>query len=133
MSIVYTTQSPKKFEQVHALYESLGWNSLRLTTRDLEKMCNQSWYALYAFHDGELIGMGRVVSDGVITGIICGLCVSPCYQSKGIGKELLRRITEHCEKHRVIPQLMCASELEFYYEAAGFRKFTVGMTKDITR
>ncbi|MGM7635032.1 GNAT family N-acetyltransferase [Bacillus sp. Hm123] len=131
MSIVYTTEPPRTFEQLSDLYESLGWNSLGLTAHDLEKMCSQSWYALYAFHERELIGMGRVVSDGVITGIICGLCVSPNYQSKGIGKELLHRIMEHCEKHRVIPQLMCANELTPYYEAAGFRKFTVGMTKDI--
>jgi hypothetical protein len=32
-------------------------------------MCNQSWYAIYAFDEEQLVGMGRVISDGVITGV----------------------------------------------------------------
>ena len=38
-------------------------------------MCKQSWYVIYAFKEQQLIGMGRVISDGVITGIICGVRV----------------------------------------------------------
>ena len=49
-------------------------------------MCKQSWYTIYAFDD-KLVGMGRIISDGVITGVICGVCVMPEYQSIGIGKK----------------------------------------------
>ncbi|CRK82056.1 GNAT family N-acetyltransferase [Neobacillus massiliamazoniensis] len=129
--INYTTVPPENFKQLLTLYESLGWNSLNLTVNDLEQMCKQSWYAIYAFDDQQLVGMGRVISDGVITGIICGVCVLPSYQSKGIGKEMLNRIIEHCEQNRVIPQLMCVESLESYYETIGFKKFSIGMTKNI--
>ncbi|UVI30213.1 GNAT family N-acetyltransferase [Paenibacillus spongiae] len=132
-TIRYTTTPPDNFNPLLALYESLGWNSLRLTVDELERMCNQSWYAIYAFDDQQLVGMGRVISDGVITGIICGVCVHPSYQSMGIGKEMLNRIIQHCEQHRVIPQLMCVEQLEPYYETLGFKKFTSGMTKRIDR
>jgi hypothetical protein len=71
--INYTTEPPNNFDQLLTLYESLGWNSLKLTSNDLERMCNQSWYAIYAFDEKQLVGMGRVISDGVITGIVCGL------------------------------------------------------------
>lgn len=132
-TIYFTTEPPKDFGQLLSLYESLGWNSLKLSIDDLKPMCNQSWYAIYAFEDQKLVGMGRIISDGVITGIICGLCVLPSYQSKGIGKEMLNRMIDHCEQNRVIPQLLCTENLEPYYESFGFRKFTVGMTRNIIR
>jgi ribosomal protein S18 acetylase RimI-like enzyme len=132
-TICFTNEPPKDFGQLLSLYESLGWNSLKLSSDDLKQMCNQSWYAIYAFKDQKLVGMGRIISDGVITGIICGLCVLPSYQSKGIGKEMLNRMIDHCEENRVIPQLLCTESLEPYYESFGFRKFTVGMTRNIIR
>ncbi len=131
--INYTTEPPINFDQLLTLYESLGWNSLKLTSNDLERMCNQSWYAIYAFDEKQLVGMGRVISDGVITGVVCGLCVLPNYQSEGIGKEMANRIIHHCEQNRVIPQLMCVESLEPYYETFGFEKFTIGMSKHINR
>ena len=131
--IDYTTYPPGDFEELLNLYELLGWNSLKLTVDDLERMCTQSWYALYAFDEQQLIGMGRVISDGVITAIICGVCVLPSYQSKGIGKEILNRIINHCEQNRVIPQLMCVESLESYYKELGFKKFSIGMTKNTNR
>ncbi|WP_438823735.1 GNAT family N-acetyltransferase [Bacillus sp. JJ1764] len=133
MNVLYTTKLPDNFEQVYQLYEGLGWNSLNFTVGELEKMCLQSWYVLYVYHEQQLVGMGRVISDGVITGVICGLGVLPSYQSMGIGKNIVTRLVAYCEQNRVIPQLMCGENLESYYEKLGFRKFTVGMNKDINR
>lgn len=131
--VIHYTDTPPDFIEVLKLYDSLGWNSLNLTVQELEKMCNQSWYVIFAFVDKQLVGMGRVISDGVITGVICGLCVLPSYQSKGIGKEIVNRLVENCEKNRVIPQLMCVENLEPYYETLGFIRFTIGMVKKINR
>ncbi|WP_145322917.1 GNAT family N-acetyltransferase [Paenibacillus xylanexedens] len=132
-TIHYSAESLENVEQLLTLYEALGWNSLNLTLDELERMCRQSWYALYAYDQQRLVGMGRVISDGVITGIICGVGVLPDYQSRGIGKELLTRIIEHCEKNKVIPQLMCTEGLATYYEKLGFERFSIGMTKRIKR
>ncbi|MBD8839764.1 MULTISPECIES: GNAT family N-acetyltransferase [Paenibacillus] len=132
-SIHYSIEPPESFDQLLTLYESLGWNSLNLSQHELERMCKQSWYAMYAYDQQRLVGMGRVISDGVITGIICGVGVLPDYQSQGIGTELMKRIVEHCEKNKVIPQLMCTEGLETYYAKLGFEKFTIGMTKRINR
>lgn len=132
-SINYTMEHPKGFNGLLALYESLGWNSLQLTVNELEQMCKQSWYAMYAFDDKKLVGMGRIISDGVITGVICGVCVLPEYQSIGIGKEIVERLIQHCEQNKVIPQLMCVEKLQSYYESIGFEAFSIGMTKPIKR
>ncbi|MGG0458614.1 GNAT family N-acetyltransferase [Bacillus mycoides] len=132
-SIRYTSEHPTDFNELLALYESLGWNSLKLTVNELEQMCKQSWYAIYAFKEQQLIGMGRVISDGVITGVVCGVCVLPEYQSIGIGKEIVERLIQHCEQNKVIPQLMCVENLQSYYESIGFEAFSIGMTKHIIR
>ncbi|AKR09372.1 GNAT family N-acetyltransferase [Bacillus cereus] len=132
-SIRYTSEHPTDFNGLLSLYESLEWNSLKLTVNELERMCTQSWYAIYAFKEEQLIGMGRVISDGVITGVICGVCVLPKYQSIGIGKEIVERLIQHCEQNKVIPQLMCVEKLQSYYESIGFEAFSIGMTKHIIR
>ncbi|MEH7225610.1 GNAT family N-acetyltransferase [Bacillus sp. JJ1566] len=131
--IVYSIHPPENFEELLKLYVLLGWNSLNLSVSELEKMCKQSWFAVYAFDGPQLVGMGRVISDGVITALICGVCVHPSYQSKGIGKEIVNRIIKHCEQSKVIPQLMCVEGLEPYYNDLGFMKFSIGMTKSINR
>ncbi|MEH6845700.1 GNAT family N-acetyltransferase [Bacillus thuringiensis] len=132
-SIRYTSEHPTDFNGLLSLYESLGWNSLKLTVNELERMCKQSWYAIYVFDDKRLVGMGRVISDGVITGIICGVGVLPKYQSSGIGKEIVKRLIQHCEQNKVIPQLMCVEKLQSYYESIGLEAFSIGMTKHIIR
>ncbi|ACK97026.1 GNAT family N-acetyltransferase [Bacillus thuringiensis] len=132
-SIRHTSEHPTDFNGLLSLYESLGWNSLKLTVNELEQMCKQSWYAIYVFDDKRLVGMGRVISDGVITGIICGVGVLPKYQSSGIGKEIVKRLIQHCEQNKVIPQLMCVEKLQSYYESIGFEAFSIGMTKHIIR
>ncbi|PDZ16560.1 MULTISPECIES: GNAT family N-acetyltransferase [Bacillus] len=132
-SINYTIEHPTNFNGLLTVYESLGWNSLQLTVNELEQMCKQSWYAMYAFDDKKLVGMGRIISDGVITGVICGVCVLPEYEYIGIGKEIVERLIQHCEQNKVIPQLMCVEKLQSYYESIGFQAFSVGMTKHIIR
>ncbi|PFB57415.1 GNAT family N-acetyltransferase [Bacillus cereus] len=132
-SIRYTSEHPIDFNGLLSLYESLGWNSLKLTVNELKRMCKQSWYVIYVFDDKRLVGMGRVISDGVITGIICGVGVLPKYQSSGIGKEIVKRLIQHCEQNKVIPQLMCVEKLQSYYESIGFEAFSIGMTKHIIR
>ncbi|AYB43338.1 GNAT family N-acetyltransferase [Paenibacillus lautus] len=132
-TVIYTSEPPEDFQQLEALYASLGWNAIHLSVTELNMMCLNSWYAVYAFEGQKLVGMGRVISDGVITGVICGLGVHPDYQSRGIGRQILQRLVEHCEKSRVFPQLMCEEGLEPYYEKLGFQRFTVGMKKNIQR
>lgn len=128
--IQITIEPPARFEKVYQLYQELDWDSLGLTVVELRKMCQQSWYVLYAYQGSKLVGMGRIISDGVITGLICGVGVLPSSQGVGIGRMLVNGLIEQCDRHRIIPQLMCDEKLASYYETAGFKKFTIGMTRE---
>lgn len=127
--IRYTNTHPSDFNAFVDLYEALEWNSLELTVQQLEKMCRQSWHVEYAYDNERLIGTGRILSDGVITGVICGLGVDPEYQEQHIGTGLMERLIAKCDSHKVIAQLMCTENLEAYYERMGFRKFASGMMR----
>ncbi|WKA53030.1 GNAT family N-acetyltransferase [Planococcus shixiaomingii] len=127
-----TAELPVDFKKVLNLYEALNWNSFDLKEEDFRKMCTQSWFVVFAWDHDELVGMGRVISDGVLTAIICGLGIAPSHQQSGIGKQLLNCLVDQCESSRLIPQLMCVESLEPYYETQGFKKFAVGMTKSVS-
>ena len=85
--------------------------------------------------DGEVIGMGRLVGDGVMYWYLQEIIVQPEYQGKGIGtaivNKLLEYITEHTEKGEFTSVGLTAAEgKEGFYERFGFSK-SHGMTKYI--
>ena len=41
---------------------------------------------------GELVGVGRMISDGAVFGVVAMLVVHPVYQSMGIGSAILTRM-----------------------------------------
>ncbi len=42
-AITYTSELPEDFTALLDLYETLGWNFLNLSIRDLQAMCAGSW------------------------------------------------------------------------------------------
>jgi ribosomal protein S18 acetylase RimI-like enzyme len=115
-------------DQLFQLYENDGWNDfLKLPKDKLHKAMEQSWRVISAY-DGEcLVGTGRIISDGVINAFLCGLIVDPDYRSRGIGKEMVRRLAAECSKARLHLQLLAEEEKAGYYEKLGFEVFTFGL------
>jgi hypothetical protein len=58
---------PKKSSDLYKLYGELGWNKfLRLSEELLNKAMDNSWYVIYVYDDEDLVGTGRMLSDGII-------------------------------------------------------------------
>ncbi len=75
--------------------------------------------------DGEaLVGILRAWSDGGFLGYIADLAVSPDYQRRGIGRELLRRAL--ASDTEVTFLLNAAPEARDYYEHIGWQAVTNG-------
>lgn len=129
-SLQYSTEDPDDFQGLLDLYESLGWNKLKLSKDDLKEMCLQSWFVVYVYEKDKIIATGRIISDGIITGIICGVGVMPDYQKMGIGRTLIKKLLEKCENEGVIAQLICSESLETYYQQFDFKKFAIAMTRN---
>lgn len=68
--------------------------------------------------DGLLVGVVRAVTDFAYRCYLSDLAVDESYQRRGIGKELLRRVSvEAGEQTRVI--LLAASKAAQYYQHIG--------------
>lgn len=108
----------------HQLFETTGWNqNYRADEGALHRAISSSWYVQSAYDNDDLVGFGRVVSDGVLYALICDLIVKPSYQGQGIGSRLLKKLIEKChlEKIRVI-WLFSAKGTSSFYEKFGFRE-----------
>jgi GNAT superfamily N-acetyltransferase len=119
--IEYCTNQPNR-DAYSALFETTGWNAkYKATPEDLARALGNSWYILSAYAEGELVGFGRVMCDGVMHAMIFDLIVHPTHQRRGIGSEILRRILSVCSD-AAIPdvQLFAAMDMAPFYEKHGF-------------
>ncbi len=130
MKVKYITEPPCS-KRLYALYNYLGWNDfLKLSGEELSRAMKQSWYVIYAYDEKDnLIGTGRVISDGMINAYLCGLCVHPDYRNHGIGSEILDLLVHKCSEHNLHIQLFCEEHLVSYYKDKGFNTFAIGMKK----
>ncbi|MEH7124648.1 GNAT family N-acetyltransferase [Bacillus sp. JJ1532] len=126
-SINYTTEVPTP-DRLYQLYQLEGWNDfLKLPKELLHRAMVQSWSVISAYDREQLIGTGRIISDGLINGYICGVIVHPDYRSQGIGGEIVKRLVEKGRASNLHIQLLSEEKKAPYYEKLGFEVFTVGM------
>ena len=104
------------------LFNTTGWNqTYRASADELFEAISSSWLVLSAYDHDDLVGFGRVLSDGVLYALICDLIVLPSYQEQGIGSRLLKKLIGRChlEKIRVIWLFSAKGKCSFY-EKFGF-------------
>lgn len=106
-----------------ALRESVQWKALK--REQAEKALKNSLYILTAYEGEQAVGMGRIVGDGAVICYVQDLIVSPDYQGKGLGSELLARLIAYAETLRLpetemMLDLMCAKGREQFYQKHNF-------------
>ena len=105
-----------------ALFESSGWNQeYGLTADELAAAIGRSWHMVSAYDQNQLIGTGRIVSDGVFHALIVDVIVSPGYRHHGLGSAIMQRLLERCRACRIRDvQLFCARDTAPFYSRLGF-------------
>jgi len=100
------------------------WNDeYRFDKDELERSNHESWYAVSVYKDDELVGFGRVLSDGIYHALIADLIVSTKYQNQGIGSRVLKMLLDKCLAHNIRDiQLFAAKEKYAFYEKYNFKK-----------
>ena len=98
MKIEYREQKPT-VEAYQELFNTTGWNDIYAVSIDhLQVALEGSWTTLCAYHLNQLVGFGRIVTDGALYAVIYDLIVLPAFQRKGIGSQILDRLTGKCRK-----------------------------------
>lgn len=119
--LIFCEETPEKKKYL-ALHKTTGWNAKGLFSQDqlYEGICN-SWYQISVYNEQQLIGFGRIISDGVYQTFICDVMIHPDYQGKGVGKKLMQALVKHCEQKGIRwVQLFCAQGKQSFYEKLGF-------------
>jgi GNAT superfamily N-acetyltransferase len=104
------------------LHKTTGWNANGLYTYDqlYSAICN-SWFSVSIYHNKNLIGYGRIISDGVYQTFICDVMVHPEYQKQGMGKKIMSALLKKCEEEGIKwIQLSCAKGKQNFYKKLGF-------------
>ncbi len=109
------------YDEYKTLRDAVGWGQTdeTLTTKAL----NNTLYSLIALESNEVVAIGRVIGDGGLYYYIQDLIVSPNYQSKGYGKELMTKLMVFIQSHAHPGStigLMAAPGLESFYKEFGF-------------
>ncbi len=93
---------------------------------DLKLVFGNSMFRAFAFDDGRLVGVGRVLADGRDCAYLCDIAVLPSHHGQGLGREIVGRLVHQSRSHRKII-LYCVPGTESFYEAFGFRRMTTAM------
>ncbi|QSS92802.1 GNAT family N-acetyltransferase [Streptomyces sp. M54] len=82
-----------------------------------------TWYGAILRHEGEPIGMGRIIGDGGTAFQIVDICVHPAHQGRGLGKRIMAALTEELERRApatAYVSLIADGPARFLYEKFGF-------------
>lgn len=119
----YIETNSLNIEELTELYNSVGWSSYTSDKTVMEKIIPNSLWTLAAYDNEKLVGLIRVVGDGVSIIYIQDLLVNPSHQRQGIGKELM---TKTIDKYRCIRQIVLMTEDEAktkaFYESTGLKQ-----------
>lgn len=103
----------------------------------VEKALENNLFDVIAVCNDEVIGMGRLVGDGVMYWYLQEIIVLPEFQGKGIGTRIVDRLLEYIKDNTtpgtfVTIGLTAATGKDTFYEKFGFSK-SLGMTKYLER
>ena len=90
-----------------------------------QKAFEASYATVFAYHDGQLIGFGRAISDGAYQAAIYDVAIVPEFQRKGLGTLLLKHILDRVGRYNVI--LYASPGKEAFYQKLGLRRMKTGM------
>jgi N-acetylglutamate synthase-like GNAT family acetyltransferase len=121
LDIIYKEVTPS-FGDYKNLYTSTGWKYRYPVTEDnLRTALKNTWLWISAYHEDDLVGAGRLISDGALYAFVCDLIVLPEYKNMGIGSSILNRMKKNCiDKQIKRVWLFAAQNKAEFYEKLGF-------------
>ncbi len=88
--------------------------------RKVQQMFEASSFVLTAWDGNNLVGLARVMSDGVLFSYLCDLAVEPDVQGLGIGRALIDAVLKKCKGTEL---LLRDSDISTrFYEKLGFER-----------
>jgi GNAT superfamily N-acetyltransferase len=118
MIVTYRSERDLDRNALQALFLSVNWSSGRHPER-LQHAIRNSHHVVTAWVGDELVGLMNALSDGEMTAYFHYLLVHPGHQGRGIGRELVARMTTHYRDCTRLVLIAYKEEVPFY-ERCGF-------------
>ncbi|MYX32794.1 MULTISPECIES: GNAT family N-acetyltransferase [unclassified Streptomyces] len=86
-----------------------------------------TWYGVLVHHEGQAIGMGRIIGDGGTAFQIVDICVHPEHQGRGLGRRIMAALTDELERRApatAYVSLIADGPARRLYEKFGFADTT---------
>ena len=113
MKIVYRDIKDFNEKDLQELFLSVGWSSGAYPGKLTVAMKN-SGAVFTAWDNDKLVGLLNALDDGIMTAYLHYLLIKPDYQGKGIGKELVRLVSERYKDYLRIVLIAYNKEVGFY-------------------
>ena len=121
--VEYEIVTAAPVEEIVELYRSAGWWQESPEARAvIPSMIRGSLCFMVARSpEGRIIGMGRVISDGCSDAYIQDVTVLSAYRGQGIGREIVRQLTEFCVSREIgWIGLVAEPGTQRFYEELGY-------------
>ena len=93
---------------------------------DLATVYSSSRFTCFVYADGELVGAGRALADGLDCSYIADVAVHPEHQGKGLGTAIIEKLVELSAGHKKII-LYANPGTEDFYRTLGFYRMNTAM------
>ena len=113
INIQYKTIKNFSEQELKDLFLSVNWSSGNYPDKLVIAMRNSS--SVFTAWDGDkLVGLINVLDDGIMTAYVHYLLIAPNYQHIGIGKKLVKIVSENYKDYLRIVLIAYEKEVGFY-------------------
>ena len=127
MAINFNYSNKISKEQLGRLYDDVKWYAYTKDLDVLQQAMGQSLEVLSAWNGDELIGLIRIVGDGLTIIYIQDILVLNSYQNQGIATQLMQQVLK---KYKNVRQKVLltedSSDVRYFYEKNGFKSCDQG-------
>jgi aralkylamine N-acetyltransferase len=102
-TVDYEIITTAPIEEIVDLYKTAGWWQESDGARAVIPLMIRGSFCFMVARsiDGRIVGMARVISDGYSDAYIQDVVVLNNYRRRGIGRELVRRLTQFCISRKI--------------------------------
>jgi GNAT superfamily N-acetyltransferase len=93
-NIQFRQIQPADYELVRGFLSSVGWDSRVKDAHRFKTIMENADRSVVAWDGDIVVGFGRALCDGVSNGYLSMIVVAPQKRRQGIGREIIRRLTE---------------------------------------